>query len=338
MVVLGSNITIGNFQFTGVNQVTVNRSIHSVRDKAVIEVPSKALVCEKNKPGTLKITADQFNEGDPVTILLGYDGDLRQEFVGFVTTKGMSMPLKITCEGYCRQLRLNNNITGHYKSTSAKELLQLAVQGTDIAIDVQDDVPLNDIKLVSANGEQICDYIKQASEETLTIYFKDPKTLWCGLVYTPYAQGTDILNMGTVSYQLGYNCIRDNGLQVRDVLENPVQVLFGSRLATGKTTFTSSQLVAAKRQLKRLLEHVGSEDYLKRFAQEKEYHLNYTGYQGKLEGFLQPYALPGYSANITDSRYPQLDGTYLIESTEVTFGTNGARRLCEIGPRLKFAA
>ena len=36
-------------------------------------------------------------------------------------------------------------------------------------------------------------------------------------------------------------------------------------------------------------------------------------------------------AEINDEQYKERDGRYYIESVETTFGTNGARRVVEIG-------
>lgn len=75
----------------------------------------------------------------------------------------------------------------------------------------------------------------------------------------------------------------------------------------------------------RLGENVIKDDDLK---------LNAEGeYRGKIETFLQPFALPGMVARIEDLRHNQRNGTYHISSTEVKFGTSGARRTVEIGEK-----
>ena len=65
--------------------------------------------------------------------------------------------------------------------------------------------------------------------------------------------------------------------------------------------------------------------------------MNYTGYEGTINTFLDPYAAPGYKVYITDSRYPERNGTYIIENVATRFGVTGARRTIEIGPQIGFA-
>ena len=74
---------------------------------------------------------------------------------------------------------------------------------------------------------------------------------------------------------------------------------------------------------------------LKNMALAAQYKFNYDGYEGKITGFLQPYCEPAYMAYIEDKKYPERTGTYNVESTEVTYGMRGARRIVGIGIKLK---
>jgi len=87
----------------------------------------------------------------------------------------------------------------------------------------------------------------------------------------------------------------------------------------------------------RILNQVNSTRTLKMLADEKAYQLCYSGFEGKLNAFLQPFASPGDIAVIDNPQNIDQNGNYLIESTEVTFGPKGARRIIEIGPRMGFA-
>jgi hypothetical protein len=86
----------------------------------------------------------------------------------------------------------------------------------------------------------------------------------------------------------------------------------------------------------KILGHFGELAELKSFANEKAFKTSYSGYEGSITTFLQPYAEPGFSALINDERYPERNGEYLIESVHTKYGINGARRTVEIGPRRGF--
>ena len=207
------------------------------------------------------------------------------------------------------------------------------------------DFPISGVNLVKEDGVKICDFIKEASDHTLTIFFINPTTLWCGLPYTmvslqtpnnnPGGDLTSIFKLPMVSYRPGWNMPKDNALKER-IPSEPVIVIMKGKLASGLQVHTASKDKVAARKMQSLLNHVPDNATMGRFAQEKAYLMNYTGLEGKLTGFLQPYAAPGYDAYVTDSRYPELVGTYIIESTEVVYGVKGARRICELGPRVGF--
>lgn len=357
-VVLNSDIRIGSFRFSGVNRVNIKRSLHSYADSAVIKIPRQAMV-QKGKllnngaiallPGSSRelmlgktIVADT-----PVSIKLGYNGEMKTEFEGFVKTRSLTMPLELVCEGYIRQLRKHVCMSGHIKNTTAKEFLEMAcgirdVKGTllpkpltDVTVVCQDDIPMCNIMLIGANGQQMVDEVKKISLGTLSVFFIEPKVLWCGFTYTPYKQQNDPFGNGLVGYRLGWNCIKDNGLREK-VVDEPVQVILGGTYATGQVVQTKSEAGYAIKKDKTTFNNVQDLGWMTKMANEKQYRMNYAGYEGHITGFLQPFCLPGYKAMVVDNQYPERNGHYMVESTEVSFGVGGARRVVELGPLVGF--
>ena len=100
---------------------------------------------------------------------------------------------------------------------------------------------------------------------------------------------------------------------------------------------TSDAFKIFVRTHKKILNHIADAIVLKQLANETAYRQNYSGYEGSINTFLQPYATPGYTAYITDDRYPERNGTYIIEDMEVHFGRAGARRIIGIGSQIGFA-
>lgn len=356
MFVLCSDITIGNFRFSGVHEVRVQRSIHSYADRATIKIPSLCRVLEgKRSAPVVLTTADQFADGEEVTINLGYNdttplsgkktpivkGGTRNTrctvFRGFVKRRNRGYPLEVVCEGYVRQMRHMTPENGFYAETSAKELLGLiAKKCPDIKVVVAQDLPLQNITLNEATGTDICDKIKELSQGVLSIFFIDPTTLWCGITYTPYVENTDPWDIGTVKYRLGYNVVQDNGLKERDTSGEPVTVIINGQLATGQHITTASQTKAQGRRIKHLVNNIGDEKTLQVIAKEKQYQMNYTGFEGHINGFLEPWCEPGYKVVVKDSRYPEREGTYMVEGTEVMYGLRGARIKVDVGPKIGF--
>ncbi len=209
MFILNSKITIGKFQFSGVNEVTVSRSLLNLSDTATIKIPRHAKILKGKK--IMETESGQlFNDGDKVTIQLGYNGELHTEFEGFVINQSLGTPLEVSCEGYIRQLRQNMPGSEFYKKVKVSELLRDAVCNTDIEVVTADDVELININASKSSGSKICEEISKASAGSFSIFFIEPKKLWCGFVYVPYSRGINPFPVNEVAFKLGYNCIKDN--------------------------------------------------------------------------------------------------------------------------------
>ena len=356
---LSSDITIGSFRFQGVNEVRVKRSLHSYADTAFIKMPSRCKIQKgkRAKPVWLT-TADQIKDGAAVTINLGYydpsqplgegatpilpiGGDKGRctVFQGFVKRRDMNMPLEIECEGYVRQMRLKMSEDRFYPKTSAKELLGLIHERCpDITIKMADgdNIPMLNMTLTGASGADICDKIKELSQGVLSVFFINPTTLWCGMTYTPYVNNTDPFDLGTVNYRLGYNVVKDNNLKERVVEGEPVQVILNGTFATGAKISTASQTKYQGRKAVSFASNIGDVPSLQKIANEKQYQMNYAGYEGAINAFFQPICGPGWKANIVDDRYPERNGVYMIEGTDISFGQRAVRVKVEIGPKIGF--
>ena len=343
---LTSDITIGKYHFNGVNEVHIKKSIHSLTEYALIKLPSIA----KTQKGTLNAdgsisvqggseragnTRDFFTDGDPVLLRLGYNGELATEFVGFVKQRSIGMPLEIECEGYVRQLRLNVNFSSNYtkSKTTIKALLNDMLKGTDIGLRCDVDCPIEGVKFTNANGIQVLDFLRQATDRTLCFYFIAPTTLYCGLPYTGTIKGQDVFGVGQAGYRLGWNLKRDNALKMK-IPSEPVEIVMGGRYATQAAALTHSKDVYAKTKVKSMLNNIPENLSLQLFADEKKFLMNYSGLEGRLTGFLQPYCSPGYTVKLIDKLNPDVNGIYMAESTEVLFGIGGGRRHVELGPKI----
>jgi hypothetical protein len=342
LFVLGSDITIGNFHFSGVHDIVIKKSLHNISDIATIKLPSIARVLTKGTAYASKvITGTEFKEGDAVNINLGYNGEMANEFSGFVTRCNLNIPLEIECEGYSWLLR-RHALSGFQKAVTVKQILENAISGIDpehkITIRCDVDYPLSNVEYGTSNSFDVISNISKYSDGCLSCFFIRPDVLWCGLIYSPYAHGTDVLNAGSINYHIGFNTLKSNSLKLRMLANDPVMVQYSKKLSGGQRISEASDVFRIfLRTRNKILNQVSNRDALKAFADEKAYRLNYAGYEGSIKTFLQPFAAPGYTAFIIDSRYPGQSGSYLVESVETHFGINGARRIVEIGPKSGFA-
>lgn len=348
MFILNSNIEIGQYNSIKPHSVKVTKSVHSFEDKCVIKIPAVA-VLKKNgellkNPFVPTFAPIQFsvakliNEGDKVFVELGYNGKLVQEFEGFVSRVNFTTPVEIECEGFSYQLR-QNSYNRSFKKTTLREILEYLVKGTDIILnDHNAKVPITKFLIEKGTtGTDALESLRKALVNSINFQFNGNKL----------SATIDYLNRGLdVKYQLGYNVIKDNNLKLHEAKNGPVSINIIGQKNDGTQTYViagthlkkvkSVTKVHAGEGLSKVLKTHAVTDHatLTQFAEGISKKTNYDGYEGKITCFLQPFCQPGYRAMIDDKKYPERSGNYLVESTEVTYGTSGARRMVEIGGKL----
>lgn len=325
---LTSNVNIGNYQLNGgLNSVKIKRSVKEIVDTAVIKMPGTGVVNKKDTPtdptSSIKTSA-LFHEGDLVNIDLGYNGELNNEFKGFVRRVNASVPVEIECEGYAWQLRRQRPLVKTYKSISLKDFLKILVAGTDIKLSpFIADVPLVNLKINHASNLEVLEHLK--TKVHLAVYFQFD-TLYAGL--------EEGIPGNTVNYRLGWNCVRDNNLKYRNAADT--RTMFQFTCKKGKNDKRPLIQVGDSdgALVKENIAFINDHDWLQRIANDELKKAKYTGYEGHISGFLQPYCQPCDTAHVIDKLYNALGGDYFVEGIEVDFDMNGGKRKTHIGRAL----
>jgi hypothetical protein len=325
MYALSSYITIGQYAFK-VHEVSVHKSLHNYMDKAVIKIPISARVKRKDGSVTESMSsAKYFTVGDKVDIALGYDGKLVNEFIGFVSRINFSTPLEVECEGFAHQLR-NKTIKGSWKKTTVKDILKLMIEGTDIVLMPEmDNVHIPIDNLIIPNDQTclgVLDYFKQ--HLFCSIFFRNNE-IFCGVENTVAGKN--------IKHKLGYNVLKDSDLKERRNDETNVQVNIKGKNADG----TNEQIQSGKAGGKVINKTTPVTDKaaLKKMADKILAINSFDGYEGKITTFLMPHTQPGDASELLDPKYEDRSGKYLIESIEVKYSPSGARRINELGVKLK---
>lgn len=312
-----------------VTDVKIKRSIYSFVDTATITLPTSARLKTNTKDVPQSVsTAGSFQEGDKVEIWLGYDSDdnLHREFSGFVKSVNAATPCVIDCEGYSWQLRRKNvPWSTEDDKTKLKDLLAKLVEGTDITLSKSiPDVPVHQICEGNISGTEALDWIKK--NLYLTVYFSESE-LYAGLAYIEQP------DKAHTKYRIGWNLVKDDQLKFKKAQD--VKVLVKAVSFNNRNEAIVGQAGDSSGAIRTIhVRNITSEAELKKVAEAEAGKLRYDGYEGKVTGFLEPFALPGYRVILQDPNYSEREGTYLIESTEVKFGTSGGRRICEIGKKI----
>lgn len=82
-----------------ITAVTIERSQKMLTDWAEITLPRMALYLEHGKEKiNFEKANDLFRKGDSVVIELGYNGELKKEFQGYIVEVSAGVPLKLKCQ------------------------------------------------------------------------------------------------------------------------------------------------------------------------------------------------------------------------------------------------
>lgn len=310
--------------FYSFNDITIEEDIFKVGSSCTIKIPVSARLKYTAEKRTESVqTAKQFARGDKIKVWLGYNDNLKLEYEGFIFRINYAMPLEIECEGYEFQLRSACE-TKTWAKTTMKEVLLYLISGTDIVL--SDKIPDVDFtKYIIPTNMTRYEALEMLKEKYgMTVFFMG-NTLYAGLAY--------LIDKGTVKYKLGYNTIQDNELKYREA--DDVRLKIKAVWVKPDNTKIEAEVGDPEGSLRTLFFYdVSSLAQLKKMAAEELQKYKYSGYEGKILTFLQPFAEPGMKAELTDPRFAERAGTYYITKTKTTANTSGGRRSVEFTIKL----
>ncbi|WP_165027102.1 MULTISPECIES: hypothetical protein [unclassified Dysgonomonas] len=310
----GKKLTFGAF-----NSVEIEIDMFKINSSCKIKLPtSSRLQFNNGKYGQIVQTAKHFARGDKIVVKLGYNGELEKEFTGFISRLNYTTPLEVECEGYEFLLRSPCE-TKTWTKTTMKEVVQYIIKDTGIVLN--DKIPeVNFTRYIIPANMTRLEALQMVKEKYgMTIFFTD-NTLYAGLAYT--------IDHGVVKYRLGWNTIKDDDLKYRNA--DDVRLRIKAVWIKPDNTKIEAEVGDPKGSLRTLFFYnVSSKSELEKLAKEEIKKYRYSGYEGKITTFLQPFAKPGMKGELSDPKYAERDGTYYITSTKVKADKSGGRRTVE---------
>lgn len=317
MFVMCCDIKIGGVSFKAVNDVLIKRSVYNLAATALIKIPVTAVLKYTGQPPTHIETASAIKVGDPVTIKLGYDNQLNDEFKGYVKRLNYTVPLEVECEDEFYQTRSVNCVFSK-KETSLKSCINEILPAVQIGYCTN--LTLKNFVVNNKPGSWVLGLLKK--EYGLSVFFGPDGKLYAGRI-------TDFTGE-TVKYRLRYNVIRDSELKYQ--LAEDVKLKVKAVCYYKDGTKIEGEIGEDGGEKKTLYYYdVKDAAELKELATLELKRYSYDGYRGRIETFLLPFVQPCGIAEIDDPIYKERNGSYLVESVETRFGTGGGRRIVEIG-------
>jgi hypothetical protein len=315
MYILTWKINIGTYRLETVKSVKIITSVLNLSDTATIELPGQYL-------NTWKKIEDKVKVGDAVDIQLGYDGDNRTEFRGYLKRiLRDDNSLKIECEDAL--FLLHKSVRNReYKNITVKKLLNDLLGQVDGSLKLECDYEMTYEKFTTFHTTAL-DVLKKVQEETkANIWFED-KTLYIRPVY---AENTDI---PAVIYDTRIN-VQSNDLKwiAKDDRKVEIEVTFTNAAGEKKSKKYGTPGGVTKTKV---IRPVNEADMMK--AAENEYTLwNYSGFEGSFTAWLIPRVQAGGTVILRDT--DREEGKYYVTGVEIDFSTNGAKRKITLGRKL----
>jgi hypothetical protein len=310
--------------FNVFNSVEIERDIFKINSSCKIKIPTSARLVYGDKERYESVqTATQFERGDKVSVWLGYDDDLRLEFDGFIFRVNYKTPLEIECEGYEFLLRSPCK-TKTWANTTMKEVLEYITEDTEITLsEIVPDVPFTKF-IIPADTTRLGVLQAIKGNYGMTVFFTGSE-LYAGLAYA--------IDKGVVKYRLGWNTLKDSELKYRNA--DDVSLKIKAVWIKPDNTKIEAEVGDPSGSVRTLFFYnVENVDALKIMATEEIKKYKYSGYEGKITTFLQPFAEPGMKGELIDPKYSERDGTYYITKTVVRVGTSGGRRTIDFTVKL----
>lgn len=305
------------YQLAILGELEIVKSVDNLADTAVIVLPEAVM-------NEVLDFEQLIGRGTEVLIRLGYDGELKNEFSGYIREIAVNdSSLKIRCEDALFLFRVGVP-DKEMKGVSLKQVAQYVIDHVDPDFTLQCDYEVNYEKFTihQATGY---DVLKKLQEETkANIYFDtENKTLH---IHKPYLE-----KGGEVYYSMQKN-IENSSLDFKTKLDTKHEVTVESTDINGIVhKVTVGTTGGDKTNWK-----VGSMDEasMREIAKEILKKKAAPSYDGTFDTWLVPFVAPSWSARIKDADYPDKEAWYYVKSVTTSISEGGGKRVVTPGVKL----
>lgn len=332
MLILTSDISIEDNKDIKASKVTWKSEVGSFIDSCTIELPRISYLKNDNKQQTQDLNKERtssermgyaFNEGDKVSVSLGYNKDNKKRFEGFIKRVNMGIPVKIECEGYGYKL-YDIVFNKSYTSVTVKKLLEDLIEDltekTGIVLSKEiPDIPLKNVRFKNVSGIKVLEWLKD--ECKLAVYFNSNEIF----VGTLYGKVQD-----KVKVKVGWNTVKDDDFKQKEV-DKSTKIVIKEKNDKGEVNKTKSDQQKTSHEKSLKVKAGIPAEFLKQIANRLQTKESYKGYEGNITLFLEPYAVKGMVLQLDGGMYPDKTGEYFIESVSGEFGASGGRQIVTLG-------
>lgn len=303
------------------DSVEITRDTENLTDSAVIKLPS--MVYTRYLKDIEKIRRDM-----PVQIFLGYDGDLHEEFRGYIrSVEREPSGLVINCQDEVYIFNKTVMKDDSYEKITVKDLLNTVLSAVNPSLKLNCLYDFSFDKF-TINKATALDVLKSIQDECkCMMYIRD------GVfnVTPPYVMPE---STKTVKYDTSKNIMADGfSLKYKDQEDRKLKVVVKGKDKNGKpiekekgegggdTTTFDYKGIATDAMLTSIAENI--------YAAK-----SYSGYDGGFQTWHLPLIDKGDAAEITDAADPSRNGRYFVKAVKTTCGSGGITRKISLGKKL----
>lgn len=350
------------FELDFLNEVEVQTSYDKMTDTAKVMFPRNINYDGKN---VFVGESALFKRKDAIKIELGYSPKFRTVFEGYITKVGAGNPIVIECED--KMFLLKNTkvtypeVTGTITHGKSGKLLKKPIIVTDPislnqlldymipndikykiivnnanGIGVTDDVNLGNLSVTKVSVTEVLDMLK--SRYGLYSYFVRVATTK-GLGTNAVTTEEQILHVGlpsnaaksnTESFAFEETIINSDDLDYQQADDLNIKIVAISM--DSNNTKKEIEVGDPDGSQRTYYTYNASDADLKTFANLKLKEVKYTGYDGKIETFGEPFVRHGDIAKITSLKFPEQDGYYSIVGVDYSMTVERAyKQTIDIG-------
>jgi len=322
-MILDSKISIEGCQplyFTA--GVKINRSWQTLTDTATIELPRNI----QNFSGVA--LKDIYRTGKKVKIELGYNGSYNEEYTGYIRKVATDIPVQIYLDDEMYWLK-QVNYSCHETNGNLREIINsmiAAVNAKFPTLHLTADIRLEaDLGTLRYTNNTVAEILKDIREKNMVYSYFRNGVLIVGM---PYLSSMT----GATPRKIDIRNLPSPNLEYVEAEAQKLKVKIVSTLATGKT-LTHSEGEDGGEVIEIKLKNVSDLATIQNIAKSEFEKKNKAGYTGSITVFGNDFYLPLEAIEIVDSWYPERQGIYKIDSTEVEF-KDTFKRILKLGKKV----
>lgn len=303
---------------TMANQVEIHSTWKNLTDTCQITLPRRLRFSEDSVSTNIN---DVFARGSKVKVWLGYNGDLRLEFVGYIARVDARVPFKLECEDEMWKLK-QSRVNHTFRNATLKDIIGVIWPGKAKIMDFT----VGAYRINNATPAAVLQDLRKMNVFAYFTYDEQP-------VLNVSFGGYDIKQISDRHVYNFMGNVVSNDLVYRQKDELMLRVVATSTVNGVMIRSEYGDIEGEERKLENIV-GMPKKD-LDRLARSEFDRLKYNGYRGTLTGFGIPHAQHNDAAVLIDPEYPERDGVYLIDEVKQTFGVSGYRRQLTLGVKIE---